>query len=296
MNLELNLLESFLVLSDVQHFGEASRRLNISQPALSKQIKRLEDRLGGVLIDRDTRHFALTPAGEVLRESAGSLLRQTELAERRVRLALDGKAGTLRIGFGIANLSAGLGRLLRDFRIAFPEVRIELKDMSTPAQLKALNEDEIDVGFVRLPVANQNLATVPYLRERLMIAHLEEWTEKLRDGLQALANEPFVALKSEISTSFRAHLLATCRAAGFTPTIVQEASEVLTLLHLVGSGFGVALVPESSCQMTVPHVAFSDTLLGEASWDIGLVYHRGSTNSLLLEFVAAAQRGHPLPT
>lgn len=292
----MNLLESFLLLSEVQHFGETSRRLNISQPALSKQIKRLEERLGGVLIDRDTRHFALTPAGQVLRESAASLLRQAKLAERRVGLALDGKAGVLRIGFGIANLSAGLGRLLRDFRLAFPEVRIELKDMSTPAQLKALNEDEIDLGFVRLPVANQNLVTVPYLKERLMIAHLEEWSEEVKEGLHILADQPFVALKSEISTSFRAHLQATCRAAGFTPTIVQEASEVLTLLHLVGAGFGVALVPESSCLMTVPHVAFSDTLLDEASWDIGLVYRRDSANSLLTEFVAAAQRGHPLPT
>ncbi|MCA9781728.1 MAG: LysR family transcriptional regulator, partial [Candidatus Eremiobacteraeota bacterium] len=138
MNVEFALLESFLILAEVQHFGEAAGRLNISQPALSKQVKRLETRLGGLLIDRDTRHFALTPAGQVLLDSARSLVRQAELAERRVSLAFEGKAGSLRIGFGIANLSAGLGRLLRDFRVAFPEVRVELKDMSTPAQLKAL--------------------------------------------------------------------------------------------------------------------------------------------------------------
>ncbi|MCA9795608.1 MAG: LysR family transcriptional regulator [Candidatus Eremiobacteraeota bacterium] len=283
--MDLALLHSFVVLAEHRHFGQAAELLSITQPALTKQLQRLEERLGGLLIERDTRHFALTPAGRVLLESARALLHQAEQASRRVGLALEGKAGLLRIGFGIANLSAGLGALLREFRLAFPQVEVELQDMSTPAQLEALANEQLDVGFVRLPVTHPGLAAIPYLQERLIIAHPESIPSQ---SLAGFAQQPFVATRKEISTTFRDHLLTTCQAAGFVPRIVQEASEVLTILHLVGAGFGVALVPQSCSVMTVPHVAYSDTGVAEASWSIGLVYRQGEADPLVDNFVSLA--------
>ncbi|MGE0490529.1 MAG: LysR family transcriptional regulator [Vulcanimicrobiota bacterium] len=283
--MDLGLLQSFVALAENRHFGQTAESLNITQPALTKQMQRLEERLGGLLIERDTRHFALTPAGRVLLESAKALLQQAEQASQRVSLALEGKAGLLRVGFGIANLSAGLGALLREFRLAYPEVEVELRDMSTPAQLEALGNEELDVGFVRLPVTHPGLRAIPYLEERLIIAHPETIPSQ---GLAGFAQRPFVATRKEISTTFREHLLTTCQAAGFVPRIVQEASEVLTILHLVGAGFGVALVPQSCSVMTVPHVAYSDTGLAEASWSIGLVYRQDEANPLVENFVELA--------
>ena len=108
MALELSELRSFLVLAQHLHFGEAAEALHVSQPALTKQIQKLEAKVEGPLLVRGYRRVSLTPAGEILRDRAQSLLREAEMAEEIARLAVQGKAGLLRIGFGIASLAAGL--------------------------------------------------------------------------------------------------------------------------------------------------------------------------------------------
>src|SRR5690242_11493538 len=113
MDLDLAELRSFVVLADTLHFGKAAEALHITQPALTKQIQRIESRLGGALFVRRYGKVSTTSAGDVLRGAARRLLQQAEEAEQLARLALHGKAGVLRIGFGIASLAAGLADLLR---------------------------------------------------------------------------------------------------------------------------------------------------------------------------------------
>jgi len=116
MALELSELRSFVVLANHLHFGQAAEALHVSQPALTKQIQRLEAKVAGPLLMRRYRQVTLTPAGEILRDRARSLLREAEIAEQMTRLAVNGKAGLLRIGFGIASLAAGLPDILTRFR------------------------------------------------------------------------------------------------------------------------------------------------------------------------------------
>ena len=288
MNLELALLHSFVRLAELEHFGQTAEELHISQPALTKQIKKLEERVGGRLVDRDTRHFELTAAGRVLLESARSLLARAEQAERKLELALEGKAGILRVGFGTAPLSAGLGPLLREFRTNYPHVEVNLTDMSSPAQVDALEKGDIDVGFVRIPVNSTVLTAIPLLEEKLVLAYPENHKGKVKKGLQAFRQAPFVAIRRSVSSSFNDHLLRTCRAAGFTPKIVQEAGEIFTLLHLVGAGLGAALVPESCTRMGVPHVKYTDTQVAEAGWKIGITYPTDRSHKLVENFVELA--------
>ena len=112
MAIELSELRSFVVLADHLHFGQAAEALHVSQPALTKKIQRLEDKVTGPLLIRGYRRVSLTPAGEILRDRARTLLRDAEIAEQMARLAVNGKAGLLRIGFGIASLAAGLPEIL----------------------------------------------------------------------------------------------------------------------------------------------------------------------------------------
>src|SRR5262252_44784 len=113
MAVELSELRSFLVLADHLHFGEAAEALSLSQPALTKQIHKLEAKVEGPLLVRGYRRVSLTPAGKILRGRARDLLREAEMAEGITRLAVHGRAGLLRIGFGIASLTAGLPDILK---------------------------------------------------------------------------------------------------------------------------------------------------------------------------------------
>jgi DNA-binding transcriptional LysR family regulator len=272
MALELSELRSFVVLAHHLHFGEAAKALHVSQPALTKQIHKLEAKVEGPLLVRGYRRVSLTPAGEILRDRAQSLLREAEIAEEMARLAVHGRAGLLRIGFGIASLAAGLPDILARFRQHFPAVQVPMRDMPTPDQIEALEQGDIDVGFVRLPVERPDLVTVPVLEERLVAAIPQGMP--YRKGLACLRDEPFVVIARSVSASFVDHLVRTCRAAGFSPRIVQEANELFTVLNLVRGGLGVSLVPRSANLMHVPNVRLLDTGLDEAKWKIGLAWRK----------------------
>ena len=289
MALELSELRAFLVLADQLHFSHAAEILRVSQPALTKQMQRLEAKVAGRLLVRGYRKVALTPAGEILRDRARRLLREAEVAEQMARLAVNGKAGVLRIGFGIGSLAAGLPDMLMRFRQQFPEVQVSMRDMSTPNQIEALHQGDIDVGFVRLPVESAELVTVPVLEEMLVAAIPRGMS--YRKGLSDLRNEPFVVISRSSSVSFFDHLVQTCRAAGFSPRIVQEVNELLTVLFLVQAGAGVSLVPSSASRMRVPNVRLLDTHLAEAKWKIGLTWRkRDQSDPLIRNFVGLARR------
>jgi DNA-binding transcriptional LysR family regulator len=291
MTLELSELHSFLVLTNHLHFGQAAEELRVSQPALTKQIQRLEAKVGGPLLIREYRRVTLTPAGEILRDRARSLLREAEIAEHMARLAVSGKAGLLRIGFGITSLAAGLPDILTRFRLRFPEVHVSMRDMSTPDQIEALEDGNIDVGFIRLPVERAEIVTVPVLEEMLVAA--VPGGMSYRGGLSGLQKDPFVVISRSVSASLFDHLVRTCRAAGFSPSIVQEVNELFTLLNLVRAGVGVSLVPRSVSLMRVPDVRLLDTNLAEAKWLIGLAWRKlDQLDPLVRNFVSLARQPH----
>ena len=288
MALELSELRAFLVLTNRLHFGQAAEALHVSQPALTKQMQRLEAKVAGPLLIRGYRRVTLTPAGEILRDRARSLLREAEIAEQMARLAVNGKAGLLRIGFGIASLAAGLPGILTRFRHHFPQVQVSMRDMSTPDQIAALEQGDIDVGFVRLPAERAELVTVPVLEEVLVAAVPRGMS--YRKGLSGLRNEPFVVISRSVSASFFDHLVETCRAAGFSPRIVQEVNELFTVLNLVQAGLGVSLVPRSASLMRVPEVRLLDTNQAEAKWRIGLAWRKlDQADPLVRNFVRLAR-------
>src|SRR5438874_4530282 len=139
MTLNLDELRSFLTLASELHFRKAAERLFVSQPALSKQIRKLEEKTGGALFERTRRKVVLREAGRVLIPLAERLLRDSQAALDRVRQATEGRAGTLRIGFGIASASDLLPQTILRFRKTYPGVEIQMPDMSTPAQTRALD-------------------------------------------------------------------------------------------------------------------------------------------------------------
>jgi DNA-binding transcriptional LysR family regulator len=273
MELPATELRAFVTLAEHQHFGRAADVLHVTQPALSKQIRRLEAVVGGPLVVRGYRDLRLTPAGQVLLPRARLLLQESSAALEVARRAVRGQVGVLRIGFGIASIQKLLPDVLLRFRSSTPGVEIRLRDMSTPGQLAAIRRGDIDVGFVRLPVVDAGVAAKPVLHEQLMAVLGPHSPWRAGDGLASLAREPFVTIARATSASFYDHVVTVCRAAGFPPNIVQETNELFTMLMLVRAGMGVALAPRSASFRRPPGVRFRTIGLREAAWDIGVAWH-----------------------
>jgi DNA-binding transcriptional LysR family regulator len=296
MELDLEDVAAMVVLGETLHFGRAAERLHVSQPALSKRIRRLEERVGGPLLVRKYRDVRLTEAGRLLAGRGRQLLHESAATLALSRRAARGEAGVLKIGFGIASILGLLPAVLLRFRQAYPAVELQLRDMSTPEQVNALGEGTIDVGFVRLPVADRRLQMQPVIHERLVAAvgPRSPWNRQL--GLKSVAAEPFIIIARARSASFYDHALSICAASGFAPRVVQEANELFTVLSLVGAGLGVSLVPRSAALMRLPGVRFREVNLPEAAWNIALAWRRDAGPLPLVEqFVAMVSTSRGLP-
>ena len=282
MDVALDDLEAVVLLAETLHFGRAADRLHVSQPALSKRIKRLEERIGGPLLVRGYRDVKLTEAGRLLAGRGRHLIQESAATVALAQRAARGEAGLLRIGFGIATILGLVPDVLLRFRRAYPEVQLSLRDMPTPDQVSALASREIDVGFVRRPVSDDRLVMRPVLDERLVAAlgPRSPWVPKV--GLRSVAGEPFIIVARTRSASFYDHALSVCAAAGFAPRIVQEAGELFTVLSLVRAGLGVSLVPRSAALMRLPGVRFRELTISKAAWNIALAWHRDSDDAPLV--------------
>ena len=289
MTLETADLLAVVALADALHFGRAAERLHVSQPALSKQIQRVEAKVGGPLFVRGYRDVQVTEAGRLLAANARHVLQSSQGALDLARRAARGEAGLLKVGFGIATIFDLLPDVLLRFRRAHPGVEVRLQDMSTPSQLAALVGGDLDVGFVRLPVSNPNIAVRPVLRDRLVAAMPPATRWNAAAGLRSLGGHPFVVCARSSSASYYDHVVSVCRAAGFAPSIVQETDELYTVLALVRAGIGVALVPAAARGMRLDGIRFRDVALPQAQWDIGVAWRRDLAPSSTIErFVSFA--------
>ncbi|MEA2666550.1 MAG: hypothetical protein QOI11_3494 [Candidatus Eremiobacteraeota bacterium] len=245
--MELRDLRSFVAVAQHRNFSRAAEQLRVSQPALSEQIRKLEDELGAPLFERTSRGALLTDAGEALLPQARAVLAQAELAAETVRSVANGVAGTLTLGFIDSAWLGILPPLIRRFAERYPNVKLRLRELGTRQQLEALEAGEIDVGIVRGPVWNAGLAGRLIATESLVIALPAQ--HRLASGgavaLAGLRDDGFITYPADRGAALHEETLRLCHEAGFEPAIVQEADEIYTIIGMVAAGLGVAIVPSS---------------------------------------------------
>jgi DNA-binding transcriptional LysR family regulator len=246
-HIELRHLRYFVVLAEELHFGRAAARLGIAQPPLSQQIQRLERLLGSRLFERTSRRVQLTDAGHAFLAEARRALLVVGNAVDAARRAGRGETGELRVAFAATVMFVHLPRIIREFRSRFPGVHLDLREMPTGPQLAALKAGYIDIGFVREPRPDPELEIVTVMREPLRIAVNKGHPLAARATLAVrhLADEPFVLFPEELAPGLYAQVMGLCRAAGFTPRVVEESRELYTSVSLVEAGVGVSILPAS---------------------------------------------------
>lgn len=290
MDIDFAELQAFVALADELHFRKASERLFLSQPALSKKIQRLEEKVGGGLFVRSRRRVALTDAGKTLRAKAAKLLRDAEEAVRDTQAVMEGRAGNLRIGFGLASLPDIVPRTVLRFRKLHPDIELHVRELSSQAQVSALLDGELDAGILRMPVTNPNVISVALFAEHLVLATPSDVPYRIRAGIKPFRDSGFIFVSRSVARTFHDRVLSLCLRADFTPRVVQEANEILTILHLVRARMGVSLVPRSAKRLNVPGVRFHELGWKEPLWRIGIAWSRNSEKlQLISRFAAVVQ-------
>lgn len=245
--MELRQLRYFLAVADELHFTRAAEKLHVAQPALSLQIRQLEDELGVKLFERLKHRVQLTAAGQVFAVRARFALEQTQKAAKEASLVGRGEAGSLSIGFVSSAVVSILPSILRTFSSAVPTARIELLELDPSEQLEGLRNGALDLGVMHALVETPDLAMATLAREELLAALPESnaANQSERVDLAALAEENFLVPKRHEFGGFHEAVINACHTAGFVPRKVQATRLLQTALCLVGGGLGVAIVPAS---------------------------------------------------
>jgi DNA-binding transcriptional LysR family regulator len=287
MDLELRLVRSFIAVAEERHFGRAAVRLHLSQPALSRQVRELEARVGGPLLERGPAGVRLTDAGRVLLAEGEQLVAHADRALDRTQRAARGEVGHLRIGFLGSTADRTLAPLLRAMRDTYPEVTFTLTERFWPDRMAGLENDEDDVALVRDVPPGGPWRTVTLLRENQCVVMPESHPlarrrRLYRRDLRTLAQTPFIT----------SHQWITGRepAWGFTPEVVEVASLPATC-GLVRAGVGVSVMSHSYASLAPDGVAFVP-VAGESTRQ-QLVWPRDGARPAVQRFVELARAWTP---
>lgn len=293
--MELRHLRYFIVVAEELHFGRAAERLGISQPPLSQQIQALEEEIGARLFERTNRRVELTDAGRLFLDESRQVLAQVDKAVLLARRAHLGELGELKIGFtSSAPFTSTIPSSIHAFRKAYPDVHLDLQEMSSRQVLKALLEESLQVGVIRPLALPDAVHWVELFREPLVAVLRADHplAAGSEDGLAiaALAEEPFVFFPRSYGTGLYDQVIALTRQAGFSPRIAQEASEAMTIIGLVSAGLGVSILPASFRRTRVDGVVYRTLSDPEATTAVWLVRRQNEGSPLALSFIDLVTR------
>ena len=291
---DLRRLRYFVAVAERLHFGRAAEALHISQPPLSRAIRALEEDLGVALFARTRRKVELTPEGERLLEETRRLTGHLERTVHELRAMASGKHARLRIGFvSLADYGGVLPELLKAYKGSHPAVRLSLREMLSPDQAAALHAGELDVGLLLPPVAGAaRLEHIVVQRESFVVALPARHPlarSRGRVRLRELAGEPFVMIPRQIAPRLYDIVAELAAQAGMSLNVAQEAIQMQTVVSLVSSGLGAAVVPASVANLGRRGVVYRPLAEQHPRLDLWLAWRRGTLSPAAADFVALAR-------
>jgi DNA-binding transcriptional LysR family regulator len=249
--MELRHLRYFVAVAEELHFRRAAERLHVAQPAVSEQVRKLEDELGVRLFDRTQRSVSLTDAGAALLTEAHRVLRQAEAARLAARTASGRPGRVLRVGYVPTALPASIPRTLRRVVAAMPNLQTTMEPGPGLELVDAVRAGELDVAVVSQPTPTIGVR-VTSLGEQRAVAVFpvdHEHAVKPRVALAQIAPERIVVLPRDADRPLYDAVLAACSAAGISPTLIEMPDgHVDRILLAVASGGGMAVLPECVSQ------------------------------------------------
>jgi DNA-binding transcriptional LysR family regulator len=294
--MDLRQLRYFVAVAEEGHLTRAAERLRTQQPPLSRLIKRIEQDLDVQLFHRKARGVELTEAGHALFDEARAILARLDHAVQTTQRTARGEQGRLRVALPPTGpFHPFVPRVVRMFREAFPLVSVTLEESLSKEVVDRLRNQQIDVGFLRAPVADAEGLVIDALLDEPMVVALPSSHHLARSHravpLQALAKETFIVYGGKQGPGLYDATIAACLRAGFSPRVGQEAPRITSTLGLVATGLGISLVPASLQRMTMDGLVYR-SLRGAAQPRaiLSLASRRSDASVVVRHFVNTVRR------
>jgi len=253
--MKLRDLSYLVALAKTQHFGKAAELAHVSQPTLSVQLKKLEDRLGIVLVERDNKNVRLTPAGKVIAEKATHVLREIDGMKTYAATQKDPLAGDLHLGI-IPSLGPYLlPKIVPELHQGFPKLSVWLHEEQTKVLLAKLGNGDLDLAILSPPIDDDSLTMLPLFTESFFFAvhHQHALAKKKTVGLDDIRQEKILLLTE--GHCFAEQSMELCARADLTP-LDFRATSMETVRHMVAANLGSTLMPALSAQIHSPLIAY----------------------------------------
>jgi LysR family transcriptional regulator, hydrogen peroxide-inducible genes activator len=275
-NVSLKQLRYFDALARHCHFGRAAEACAISQPALSMQIKEMEEALGGVLLERGARQVRLTNFGEEVAQRVRDILCSVDELADFARASRDRLVGRLRIGMIPTIAPYLLPTVVANLTRMHPELDVHVRETLTPKLIQELAEGRLDAAIVALPVSEPSLAEVALFAEKFLLVRPGEDEGTPVPSSEALREMRLLLL--EEGHCFRDQALSFCNMQPSPPREVLDASSLSTLVQMVSAGIGVTLIPEMAVAVETRSASVSIARFKnpQPSRTIGMIWRKTS--------------------
>jgi DNA-binding transcriptional LysR family regulator len=290
-SVELRQLRYFVAVGEEQHYGRAAQHLRVAQPALSRQIQNLEEKIGFKLFERLPRGVRITEAGKLFLDDSLRILREINDSIARAKRIASGQSGTLRIGFNQSMSFNGIvPDSLRLFRERVPDAELQPTPLTSAEQFAAVRSGSLDLGYVfTMGNIDRELAQLQVGAVKLLLAVPKghQLTKSKRLPLRDLIDFPFIWFPRRTSPVFFDHLMDECARGGLkAPRIFRETTGETTILSLVACGVGVAFISSASRWQCPPSVTLLTVTDLNLRLPFALIWRKDNNSPLLAKFVA----------
>lgn len=281
--IEFRHLSYFKVLAEELHFRKAAEKLFISPSALSQQISQLEDILHTPLFERTNKKVTLTDAGTLLYTEVTQLFNKLSNTVNNLELLKKGSTGQIGIGFVASAVQSVLPGLLKRFNKECPDIKFQLEELTNKEQLAALQQDEIDIGFMRSNQVADNMMIKSVLRETFSIVLPEDhpMTARKFKNIGQLKEESFILFPNDQSQLYYQQILHLCADHGFVPKISHKAIHAPAIYKLVENGMGLSILPTSLSNEHTPGVKFIELKNIPQQTELYAVWKKDNSNPAL---------------
>lgn len=299
MAVDIRQLEYFVAVAEQESFTKAAANVHLSQPALSKIVKNLEEELKVELFDRSTRKLKLTDAGEIVYQEALKLTASLTDLTLRLDNLMNSPTGTIRIGIPPLIGTLFFPSIARSFHNQYPKISLELVEFGAKKLVEFVEEEKVDIAIIVLPVNNPKFEIYPFIQEEFAFfcAKTHKFANRTSLSLKELSEEKFILFSKQFTLHDR--IIWECVNAGFTPSVPYESSQWDLISELVAEEFGIAILPQSIySKMNHDKITMVPLVNPTPLWELGFAVKKNSyisfANRKLIDFLVSYSEDHKL--
>jgi len=282
--MELRDINSFIEVANHKSFTKAAAHSYLTQPSLSKAIKKLEEELHVELFDRSTRHLRLTDAGQIVYQQGQKALAALSELDVLLEELTDVTAGTIKIGIPPLIGTLFFPDIARRFNQKYPKVSLELTELGAKLIGQLVEDGQVDLGIVVMPANEKKFNIYPFIQDEFVLYLHEDHplAHKQSISLSELREERFILFSKDFT--LHDHVIQACEEHGFTPTISYQSSQWDLIVGLVSSKLGIALLPRSIYdKQTNSNVKIIPIENSTLLWRLGIITKKGAYHSFALK-------------